>query len=74
MIRRTLLKVSVSKEPPQRKALLRTNYKVQGKVCKVIIYSGSTDNLVSIEMVEKLKFRRIPHANLYKFSWLNKGQ
>lgn len=47
---------------------------MKGKVCKVIIDLGSTDNFISIEMVEKLKLRRIPHASPYKVSWLNKGQ
>ena len=36
--------------------------------------SRSTKNIVSIEMVDKLKLRRIPHATPYKVSWLNKGQ
>lgn len=73
MMRRTLLKVPMVKEPPQRKSLFRTTYKSQGKVCKVVD-SGSTDNLVSLEMVEKLKMKRIPHPTPYKVSWLNKGQ
>lgn len=29
---------------------------------------------MSIEMVEKLKLRRIPHPYPYKVSWLTKGQ
>lgn len=46
----------------------------QGKVCKVVIDFGSTDNLVAVEIVEKLKLKRIPHPTPYKVSWLNKGQ
>ena len=41
-------------EPTQRKALFRTVCKSHCKCCKLIIDSGSTDNLVAIEMVEKL--------------------
>ena len=41
-------------EPIQRKNLFRTMCKSQGKCCKLIIDNGSTDNLVSVEMVEKL--------------------
>ena len=45
----------------QRKYLFRTMCKVQGKCCKMVIDSGSTDNLVSIEMVEKLSLNRTKH-------------
>ena len=38
-------------EPPQRKTLFKTICKVQGKCCQMIIDSGSTDNLVSTEVV-----------------------
>jgi hypothetical protein len=39
----------------------------------VIIDSGSTDNLVSTNMVEKLKFETTAHLNPYKVSWFQKG-
>jgi hypothetical protein len=39
----------------------------------VIIDSGSTDNLVSTEMVEKLELETTAHPNPYKVSWLQKG-
>eukprot|EP00253_Pinus_taeda_P008213 PITA_08213 len=35
--------------------------------------SGSTDNLVSTEMVEKLELKRSKHPNPYRVSWLQKG-
>ena len=60
-------------EPPQRKTLFRTVCKVQGKCCQMIIDSGSTDNLVSIEVVEKLKLKTMKHPTPYKVSWLQKG-
>ena len=60
-------------EPPQRKYLFRTMCKVQGKCCKMVIDSGSTDNLVSTEMVEKLSLRKVRHPMPYKVSWLHKG-
>lgn len=40
----------------------------------MVIDSDSTDNLISVEMVEKLGLKRIPHITPYKMSWLNKGQ
>jgi hypothetical protein len=39
----------------------------------VIIDSGSTDNLVSTYMVDKLEKETIAHPNPYKVSWLQKG-
>jgi hypothetical protein len=39
----------------------------------VIIDSGSTDNLVSTEMVEKLELETTAHLTPYKVSWLQKG-
>jgi hypothetical protein len=35
--------------------------------------SGSTDNLVSTEMVEKLELETIEHPSPYRVSWLQKG-
>lgn len=49
-----------------RQAIFRTKCKYKGKVCKVIVDSGSLDNIVSIEMVEKLNVPRIPHESSYK--------
>ena len=39
----------------------------------MIIDSVSTDNLVSMEMVEKLELKTTVHPRPYKVSWLQKG-
>ena len=39
----------------------------------MIIDSGSTDNLVSTEVVEKLKLKTKKHPTPYKVSWFQKG-
>jgi hypothetical protein len=39
----------------------------------VIIDSGSTDNLLSMEMVEKLELETKAHLEPCKVSWLQKG-
>eukprot|EP00253_Pinus_taeda_P032369 PITA_32369 len=54
-------------EPTQRKAPFRTVCKLHGKCCKVIIDSGSTDNLVATDMVEKLGLKRLKHPTPYKY-------
>eukprot|EP00253_Pinus_taeda_P015261 PITA_15261 len=60
-------------ELDQRKALFRIVCKSRGKCCKLIIDSGSTDNLVAVEMVEKLGLKKLKHPTPYKVSWLQKG-
>eukprot|EP00253_Pinus_taeda_P021693 PITA_21693 len=59
-------------EPSQRNTLFRTMC-IQGKCCQMIIDSGNTDNLVSTEVVEKLKLKTMKHPTPYKVSWLQKG-
>ena len=52
MMKRVLVKTEKEvHEPSQRKSLFRTKCKSQGKCCNMVIDSGSTYNLVSIEMV-----------------------
>eukprot|EP00253_Pinus_taeda_P016250 PITA_16250 len=60
-------------EQTQWKALFRTVCKSHGKCCKLIIDSGSTNNIVSTKMVEKLELKRLKHPTHYKVSWLQKG-
>ena len=73
MMNKVLLKPKMEKaDPAQRKYLFRTTCKVHGKCCKMVIDSGSTDNLVSTEMVEKLRLKKIKHLVAYKVSWLHK--
>lgn len=45
-------------------------HKVSGKCCKVVIDSGSSDNLVSKEMVNKLKLERLKHPKPYQIAWI----
>jgi hypothetical protein len=57
----------------QRNRIFRTACKTKDRVCKVIMDSGSTDNLISTEMVEKLELEMTDHPSPYKVSWLQKG-
>ena len=60
-------------EPAQRKALFKMICKVKGKYCKVVVDSGSNDNLVSTKLVEKLNLKKTKHPTPYKVSWLQKN-
>jgi hypothetical protein len=57
----------------QRNRLFRTAFKTKDRVCNVIVDSGSTDNLISTDMVEKLELETIEHPSPYRVSWLQKG-
>ena len=39
----------------------------------MMINSGSTDNIICTEMVEKLSLKKTKHPVPYKLSWLHKG-
>jgi hypothetical protein len=52
--------------------LFRIACKIRDRVGKVIIDNGSNDNLVSTEMLEKIKIETTSHLNPYKVSWLQK--
>ena len=63
MMRKVLLKLEAEVENPmQRTSLFRASCNTKDRVCKVIIDSGSTDNLVSTEMVEKLELETTAHT------------
>jgi hypothetical protein len=71
MLRKVLLKPKAEVERTMhRNSLFRTSCKTKDRVCKVIFDSGSNDNLVSTEMVEKLYLETTTHSNPYKVSWL----
>lgn len=62
MMKKFLLKPQkVVQEPSQRRNLFRTICKEKGKCCKLIINNGSTDNLVSTKMVDKVGLKKTPH-------------
>ena len=47
-------------------SLFRTFCKSSGKVCKVIVDGGSTNNLVAEELVQKLGLKRMRHPYPYR--------
>ena len=64
MMRKFLLKLEKEAEnPSQRNSLFRIACKTKDRVCKVIVDSGRTNNLVSIEMVEKMELETIVQAH-----------
>jgi hypothetical protein len=47
--------------------------KCQGKICSLVIDSESCANIVSLEMVNKLKLKAEPHPKPYEISWFKKS-
>jgi hypothetical protein len=67
MMRKVLLMPEKEAEnPSQRNRIFRTACKTKDRVCKVIMDIGSTNNLVSTEMVEKLELETIEHPSPYR--------
>ena len=67
-----LLMRKVIDESVQRRILFNIICKFEVKCCKLIVDSGSTNNLVSTKMVEKLKLRKTVHPEPYRVAWLQK--
>ncbi|XP_026433502.1 uncharacterized protein LOC113330924 [Papaver somniferum] len=56
-----------------RHNIFQTTCIIGGKVCKLVIDSGSCENIVSEEVVRKLKLEIKDHPSPYSLSWLNQG-
>ena len=56
-----------------RTNIFQTKCTSGGKVCQVIVDSGSCENVVSKEMVDKLKLRCETHPHPYRIAWFKKG-
>ena len=54
----------------QRTSLFRTCFKSSGKIYKVIVDGGSTNNLISEDMVQKLGLKRVRHPCPYRIGFL----
>jgi hypothetical protein len=71
MMRKVLLKLEKEAEnPTQRNSLFRTACKTKDRICKVIVDSSITNNLVSTEMVENMEVEIVVHPSPCRVSWL----
>ena len=73
IMRKVLLKVGEDTgRSVERRNLFEIYCKARGNCCKLIIDSGNTDNLVSIEMVDQMNLNMKVHQELYKVTWIHK--
>jgi hypothetical protein len=61
----------VEEEKGQRHNLFHTRCLVNSKLCRVIVDSGSYNNIASTEMVERLQLQTRRHPHPYRMQWLN---
>lgn len=55
-----------------RQNVFQTTCTIGGKVCRIIIDSGSCENVISKEAIMKLNLKTKPHQTPYKLTWLKK--
>jgi hypothetical protein len=58
-------------EQNQRHTLFQTKCVIKERSCRLIIDVGSSNNLASSDMVEKLALTTKPHTHPYHIRWLN---
>ncbi|KAH9723702.1 Endonuclease [Citrus sinensis] len=56
-----------------RQNIFQTTCTIGGKVCRMVIDSGSCENVISEEAITKLNLMTEPHQTPYKLTWLKKG-
>jgi hypothetical protein len=56
----------------KRHAIFKANCTVGNKKCNIIIDSGSWENMVSEETIEKLNLTTTPHPHPYKLGWVSR--
>ncbi|XP_059067895.1 uncharacterized protein LOC131858616 [Cryptomeria japonica] len=61
-------------QPSQQARIFKTNCKIHGKVCKLIVDSGACHNLVAYDVVKKLNLQTLAHPNPYFSTWVSEGQ
>jgi hypothetical protein len=58
-------------EQNQRHTLFQTKCVIKERSCRMIIDGGSSNNLASSDMVDKLALTTKPHPHPYHIQWLN---
>ncbi|XP_009106784.1 uncharacterized protein LOC103832518 [Brassica rapa] len=70
MLRRSCLAPRLQPDFPQRNNLFHSRCTIAGKVCSLIIDSGSSENVIAADAVAKLSLQEEKHPTPYKLAWL----
>ncbi|KAI3709992.1 hypothetical protein L2E82_39765 [Cichorium intybus] len=73
VVRRICLTPRAPEEDWLRNNIFQSTCTILGKVCRLVIDSGSCENIVSEEAVQKLNIRTERHPKPYKLAWLKRG-
>ena len=69
----SLLKVKNNNNNKQlRQNIFQTTCIIGGKVCRMVIDSGSYENVILEEAITRLNLKTESHQTPYKLTWLNK--
>ncbi|CAA7042010.1 unnamed protein product [Microthlaspi erraticum] len=71
VLRRSCLMPQAIEESWLRTNLFRTTCTIRGKVCRLLVDSGSCTNIISEEAAHKLALFTEPHPRPYPLAWLN---
>nr|GEX43040.1 hypothetical protein [Tanacetum cinerariifolium] len=70
LVRRLVLTSTKKSEDNQRHNIFQTRCKINQDVFNVIIDGGSSENIISRDIVTRLKLRPTKHPKPYKIGWI----
>ncbi|GAV91471.1 hypothetical protein CFOL_v3_34866, partial [Cephalotus follicularis] len=73
LVVRHALHAKLKTSDDQRKNIFQSRCSIKGRVCSLIIDSGSCTNVAATTLVEKLNLSTTPHPSPYKLQWLSDG-
>ncbi|GJY14823.1 putative nucleotidyltransferase, ribonuclease H [Tanacetum coccineum] len=73
VVRRSCLTPKTDGDDWLKHKIFQSTCTILGKVCIFVCDSGSCDNLIDAEAVQKLGLKTENHPKPYKLQWLNKG-
>ena len=68
---RCIMTHTKEQEDWRRTSILQTFVKIEEKVCKIVIDSGSCVNAISTSAAKSLGLSVMPHPSPYKVSWID---
>jgi len=74
LVLRRALSSQKGEQEEQRENIFHSCCTVQGKVCSIIIDSGSCANVVSLSVIEKLHLQTSVHPHPCNIQWLNQSK
>ena len=74
VLKKALSGLKISNYEEQHDNIFHTRCTINGRVCSFIVDGGTSVNVASTTLVEKLQPKAEPHPHLYSIQWLNQGK